>query len=82
MSKESFSSPYKPIFRETLNNAESVRKNGGTPTAVTFNNGVASFINGRHRFTVIRDMGKSKTAMNVEFEDPYLLRFIDGHRIA
>jgi len=42
--KESLSSIFKaPIFRETFTDAASVLRNGGTATAVTFSNGVASF---------------------------------------
>jgi hypothetical protein len=44
MAKESPKSPYpKLIFRETFNDAATVRKNGGTPTAVTFFNGAGTF---------------------------------------
>jgi hypothetical protein len=41
--KEATSSPYKPIFREPFLDEQSVRSNGGVPTAVTFENGIASF---------------------------------------
>jgi len=44
MVKESLSGIDKRlIFRETFNDEASVRANGGTPTAVTFSNGVGSF---------------------------------------
>jgi hypothetical protein len=47
--KEAPQSPYKPVFRETFTDEASVRRNGGTPTAVTFENGsgifTASYIN-------------------------------------
>lgn len=42
--KEALSSPYnKLIFRETFRDEQSVRRNGGNPTNVTFANGVGSF---------------------------------------
>lgn len=42
--KESLYSPIKaPIFKETFTSEDLVRKNGGTPAAVTFSNGVGSF---------------------------------------
>ncbi len=41
--KEAKQSPYKPIFRETFNSESSVLRNGGSITAVTFENGVAKF---------------------------------------
>lgn len=42
--KEAPNSPYaKLIFRETFRDEQSVRRNGGTPTNVTFSNGVGSF---------------------------------------
>lgn len=42
--KEAPNSPYaKLIFRETFNDEQSVRNNGGVPTAVTISKGVGSF---------------------------------------
>lgn len=42
--KESITSPYaKLVFRETFNDEQTCRRNGGTPNAVTFSNGVGSF---------------------------------------
>lgn len=53
MAKEAKYSPVpKPIFRETFESEASVRANGGVPTAVTFQNGVASF-NGSSSYTTI-----------------------------
>ncbi|MDD4805098.1 MAG: hypothetical protein PHN69_08225 [Candidatus Pacebacteria bacterium] len=44
MTKEAPNSPYnKLVFREPFNDEATVRKNGGTPTNVTFENGVGSF---------------------------------------
>ena len=44
MVKESLSSPIKPpIFKETFNSEQSTRNNGGTPTAITYSNGVGTF---------------------------------------
>lgn len=44
MTREAPNSPYKGlVFRETFNDDVTVRKNGGTPTDVDFNNGVAGF---------------------------------------
>lgn len=39
------------VFRETFNSEQSVRKNGGTPTDVTFSNGVGSFNGTSSRIT-------------------------------
>jgi hypothetical protein len=42
--KEAPNSPYaKLVFRETFNSEQSVRNNGGVPTDVTFEKGIASF---------------------------------------
>jgi len=42
--KEATSSPYnKLVFREVFSDESSVKKNGGSPTDVTFSNGVGSF---------------------------------------
>jgi len=43
--------------------------------------GALHFSNGRHRFSVIREMGKNKTVMNVECEYPKLLQLIDAVRL-
>ena len=40
-----------------------------------------SFSNGRHRFSVMREMGKTKMAMNVEFSDPQYLSLIEARLI-
>jgi len=45
-------------------------------------NGNVHFENGRHRFAVIRDMGKQKTAMNIKFAHPDALSFIGAKRIS
>ena len=75
--EEGYSDDRKEVFENWLQHGIPIE----VPEIYIDKNGVVSFINGRHRFSVIRDMGKSKTAMNVEFEDPYLLKFIDGRRI-
>jgi hypothetical protein len=62
--KEATSSPYKPIFREPFLDEQTVRNNGGVPTAVTFEKGIGKFT------------GSGSIKYNLPFNGTYTIRVI------
>jgi len=43
--------------------------------------GAAHFINGRHRFAFVRDSGKTRTVMNIEFEDNKYMGIVGAQQL-
>ena len=67
--KEAIHSPYnKLLFRETFNDESTVRRNGGTPTGVTFSNGTGSFNGASSNIKYLLNNTSTNVSIRIRFK--------------